>query len=584
MARIWRRGLAAAGAATLLVAVYVIAANTARDEQISQARATAHLYVQSLRAEIDRRRHIPEILSTDDDLAAVASGANRSELNARLEDLALATESEAIYLMDRSGLTVAASNWRQPDTYLDQNYRFRSYFEAALGGEVGRVFAIGATTGRPGAFVSHPVKNAAGAIIAVLAVKIDFDPLFEAWAASEHDVLLINSDGIVLIAGRKEWRYRATRPLSDTTRDAIDRRRQFADQPLSGLDVADLGDAAVKIDDRVYLRGVAPVGWLGWELWLLRSGALYQRDAVAAVAIASVGILLVFAAFMFMRSERIRSALLVSQRERSELSGLNRALNREIEERRAAEAELRQAQTELQRSAKLAALGQLSASVTHELGQPLSAMKTYVRTAQRELAKGGAASGATMDRLDRLVDRMSAIAQQLKFFARRSGEPVARLDIRDALAGAIETLEPALEEAGVTLVQHLPDQPVQASGGRNRLEQVFVNLLRNAMDAMRESDAPVIELELTSADDEARIAVRDVGEGISADLAGSLFEPFATTRASGEGMGLGLAISASIVQEHGGTVRAGNRAEGGAEFVVTLPLAERPEQAGKEAI
>jgi len=583
VARVWWRGLAASVvAAALLAGVYAIAAARARDDHLTQARASVYIYVQTLRAEIDRRRHIPEILATDDDLAPVAMGGDAKALNQRLELLAEVTDSEAIYLLDATGLTVAASNWREPDTYISENYDFRSYFTSAIHGDGGKVFAIGTTTGKPGAFVSHAVKDAAGRIVGVLVVKIDIDPLIELWGRSEQDVILTNVDGIVILASRDEWRYRATRPLSEEQLARIRGMRQFDGRPLTPLELADRGDSLLRIEAVDYLRAEAPVGWLDWRLTLLTPKADIDRRAWSAVAFAAVALALIFATLVVMRSQRIRSALQASQRARSDLTQLNEALNREIEERRAAEAELREAQSELQRTVKLAALGQLAASVTHELGQPLSAMKTYLRTAQRDMARGEAASGATMERLDRLVDRMTAIAQQLKFFARRSGEPIAPLDLRDAVDGAVETLEPALEEAGASLARRFPDQPVQVRGGRNRLEQVVVNLLRNALDAMRDSPEKVIEMELSAEDGMARLTVRDHGEGISSDLADSLFEPFATTRASGEGMGLGLAISASIVQEHGGAIYAANLPEGGAEFTVALPLAGASAEAGKE--
>jgi two-component system C4-dicarboxylate transport sensor histidine kinase DctB len=583
VARTVRNGIGLAFvAAVVLAGVYAVAVDRARNEYLTSAHATAYLYVQTLRAEIDRRRHIPQILATDNDLAPVALGADPTELNHRLEILAKATESEALYLLDRSGLTVAASNWNDPVTFLHENYQFRSYFESARKGKAGQIFAIGATTGRPGAFISHSVTSDTGEVVGVLAVKIDFDPLIKLWSRSAQEVLLTNADGVVILAGREEWRYRATQPLNQEQLDRIARNRQFANRSLTPLDIGDVGASQVEIEGVEYLKADAPVGWLNWRLYLMTPRASIDRQAWSMVAYAAVGLLGLLAILLLMRSARIRSALQVSQRERVELGLLNSALNREIEERRAAEAELREAQHQLQRAAKLAALGQLAASVTHELGQPLSAMKTYVRTAQRELARGEPTSSATMERLDRLVERMIAISQQLKFFARRSGEPVIPMDLRDAVAGAIETLEPAIEDAGARLVRRLPEQPVVVNGGRRRLEQVLVNLLRNALDAMRAVPEPLIEIELTAEAGEARLVVRDIGEGIADSLAGSLFEPFSTTRASGEGMGLGLAISASIAHEHGGSIQASNRAEGGAEFVVILPLASAgaPEQNG----
>ncbi len=562
-----------------LVAVYFVFREEARGRLLDEARASALLYAQALRAELDRRRHLPETLAIDEDFAEAALGGDATALNRQMEALAATTEAEAIYLLDATGLTVAASNWNAPDTFLGQRYEFREYFRAAIEGETGIEFAIGATTGRPGVFVSSPVHNDDGAVVGALVVKIDLAPLSLTWDRQRHEVLLLNDDGVVVLTGRPGWRFRTTRELSPLQLERIEAGRQFAGLDLSRLNLLDLEPERVTLDGTGYLRVALPVDWQDWRLWLLAPDRQASAQALASTAHTAVAMLVVLTALAFARSEWFRSALNVSQRERSELSQLNADLNREIEERRLAESELRAAQSELRRAAKLTALGQLAASVTHELGQPLSAMKTYIRGAQRESARNAATTERTLERLDRLVDRISGIAQQLRFFARRGGEAMGPVDLREVVAGAGETMEPALEEKGASLIRDLPDRPVTVTGGQRRLEQVLVNLIRNALDASDEMERPTIRLTVTALDGNAVISVTDEGHGVSPDLAATLFEPFATTRASGEGMGLGLAISASIVQEHGGSIEAASPRDGGAEFIVTLPLAEEGEEA-----
>ena len=557
-----------------LAVIYLYAKDRARSALIAETQATALLYEQALRAALDRRRHIPAVLATDVDVASVAIGGAISGLNRRLEELADATEAEAIYLLDRQGLTVAASNWRDEDSFLGQNYAFRDYFRTAMEGRTGSEFAIGATTGRPGTFVSHPILGQGGAITGAVVVKIDLTPLNASWNAQDSEVLLVNSDGIVLLAGRSEWHYRSTSELSERRRASLAAKRQFADHDLTPLNMTGSDGVRVTLDGTDYLRVVQPVGWLDWKLWLLAPASHAADRAFASVAYASVAMLIVLTALAVIRSERFRSALSVSQREQSELVQLNNDLNHQIEVRKAAEIELREAQAELRRTTRLAALGQIAASVTHELGQPLSAMKTYVRGAQRDLERGNDVPGGTLERLDRLVDRISGIAHQLRFFARRSGEPMQPIDLRAVIAGAGETIEPMLRENGARLDQHLPPSPALVIGDQRRLEQVLVNIIRNALDAMNGHPEPRVMISIDRSDSHAQIRVRDNGHGIAPDIAQSMFEPFATTRASGEGMGLGLAISAGIVQEHRGAIGAANIDGGGAEFVIDLPLSK----------
>ncbi len=446
--------ICAALCAVSLIVIYLYFQEEAREELLDEARSSALLYAQAIRAELDRRRHLPEALAADEDFAEVALGGDATALNQQMEALAATTEAEAIYLLDSSGLTVAASNWNAPDTFIDQRYDFREYFHAAMEGRTGIEFAIGATTGRPGIFVSNPVRDGDGGVVGALVVKIDLTPFSRTWDTQKHEVLLLNADGIVVLTGRPQWRFRSTRELAPAQLERIAARRQFADLELANLDLADLAPERINLEGAGYLRVALPIEWLNWRLWLLAPDHRASEQALASTAYMAVAMLFILTALAFARSEWFRSALDVSQRKRSELSELNRDLNREIEERRLAETELRAAQTELRHAAKLAALGQLAASVTHELGQPLSAMKTYIRGAQREVARGTAQADKTLERLDRLVDRISVIAQQLKFFARR-GRPADGVrrsarschrcwrDDRPSIARAGRSLEPS---------------------------------------------------------------------------------------------------------------------------------------------
>jgi two-component system C4-dicarboxylate transport sensor histidine kinase DctB len=266
----------------------------------------------------------------------------------------------------------------------------------------------------------------------------------------------------------------------------------------------------------------------------------------------------------------VASRLVFFQRESAELRALNHRLQQEIAEREKVEKTLEVAEQTIAQSSKLAALGEMSAAVSHELNQPLAAMKTYLAGArlllQRERPEEALSS---FQRIDDLLERMGALTRQLKSYARKGAEAFEPIDTRAAVSTALALMEPQLKTRSVNIIRSFPNEPVLVLGDRLRLEQVVINLLRNALDATKTSTNPTIEI-LLAAGDSVSIQIRDNGEGIS-DL-DELFEPFYTTKQPGDGVGLGLAISSGIVKDLGGRLTARNAADGGAIFEVQLPI------------
>ncbi len=552
-----------------------------RELEASARRAAP--YLTSLASVLERYQNITPILSEDHEIIDVAQGAPADILNRRLERFSEATRSEAVYLMDSTGLTIAASNWQSEQTFLGHNYGFRPYFQSALAGDTGEYFAVGATTGQPGYFVSHPVRDGADQTIGVITVKVGLRGLEANWETPEGTVFISNRDGIIVLSARPSWRYGTLDTLSPQARERITSRRQFGTALLNPIDASRDG-RVVTIDGARFVEHIVDVGRLDWRLHFLSpyERVLARSRIVLVITVVALSLLLVV--FLILRTERIRNSLIASQREREQLNRLNKELGREIEERIEAETRLQAAQKELRQTSRLAALGQLAASVTHELGQPLSAMKTYIAGARLpEPAASGSvvvderAGHPVLDQLDRLVDRMAETTRQLKFFARRGGEDFADIDLADVITGALETMNPAIKTEGAELDCVDVTQTVTVRGGRMRLEQVLINMIGNALDAMQSSSRKKLTITLATDDVHARIIVSDTGVGLSGGQETAIFEPFVTTKASGEGLGLGLAISAGIVNEHGGTLSARNRMSGGAEFILELPLPDARE-------
>jgi two-component system C4-dicarboxylate transport sensor histidine kinase DctB len=330
------------------------------------------------------------------------------------------------------------------------------------------------------------------------------------------------------------------------------------------------------------MRNEVRVPFQGWRLvnYTTYSSVRDRVNAVLAVQIMAFAIVL--AGAFYLASRRAWTKAGKFQRESVELRALNAALQREIAERQKAERSLQVAEQTLAQSSKLAALGEMSAGVSHELNQPLAAMKTYLAGARLLLQRKRPDEAlSSFQRIDDLIDRMGAITRQLKSYARKGGEAFEPFDLRDALSSALAMMEPQLKRREAQIVRSIPREAVMVNADRIRMEQVIINLLRNAIDATRGVANPTIDIIVSASEDgRAVLTVRDNGPGIQ-DLE-KLFEPFYTTKAPGDGVGLGLAISSGIVQDFGGRLTARNAQSGGAVFDVDLPRwAVQPVQAAE---
>ena len=565
------------GAAVASIGLYLVSYQYFLSEEHSKVQGRLSLYQSSVKAELERFSHLTYVLSKDSFVIGTAEGDGTGTLNRRLEDFAAQAGLDAIYLMDKNGITISASNYRDVRSFVGQNYAFRPYFQSALSGEQGQFYAIGATTGLPGYFIANVVLNDVAAPTGVIAIKIDFSDLQESWRNSGEQVLLANEDGVVLLSSDPDWQYRVLNPLSDQQQERIRQARQFTGHKLDPLDWIELPGNQARISGAKRLHLVAADLPHGWSLHYFASD---DRAVARSWLVTALFILLAGVAFIFLqiqRTRRVGAALARSEQEEAQLRQANERLAIEIDDRKTAERRLKRTQGELERASRLAALGQLSASVTHELGQPIAAMRNHLVAA--EIGTSGQTS--LTQKVGSLVDRMEGITRQLRFFARSENEPFDNVDLCSSVRAALALVDPNIEQAKVKVSLDLPANPVLIRGIALRVEQVITNVLRNAMDATDETSAPEIQVAVTVSEDQATLEIQDNGHGLGDATLAELQEPFVTTRESGRGMGLGLAISASIVKDHDGTMTARNRNGGGTVFCVTFPIASRPEEANE---
>ncbi|WP_336355306.1 ATP-binding protein [Pseudomonas granadensis] len=560
---------------TVVAATFAMrhAERQALEEDAARANQQLGLYANSLHTLIDRYRALPAVLALDPQLRAALAGPvdadEQAALNLKLEKINGAAQSSTLELLDRSGLAVAASNWRLPSSYVGHNYGFRPYFSQTRTQGSGRFYAVGVTSGIPGYFLSSAVLGEKDEFLGAMVVKLEFPELEREWRQGSDTLLVSDARGIIFIANQPGWRYRALRPLNASDMAEIKTTRQYDKQtllPLTHLalrrfdDNSDLRRVEGPDGTADYLWESLPLTAEGWTLHLLRRPQVAFEDLRNA-GLAAAGVWLAVVFLLLFLNQRWRLSK-VRQRNREELERL-------VEERTR---DLRTAQEGLVQSAKLAALGQMSAALAHEINQPLTAQRMQLATL-RLLLEHGRVDDAykALKPVDDMLTRMAALTGHLKTFARKSPSGLReRLDLATVVDQALQLLDARLRDEQVSLVLHLT-RPAWVRGDAIRLEQVLINLLRNALDAMHSKTCKRLEIRLQADEQLWHLSVSDNGGGIAEEHLAQIFDPFFTTKPVGDGLGLGLAVSFAIVHESGGRLSAEN-GDAGAVFSLTLPI------------
>ncbi|KVR83492.1 sensor histidine kinase [Burkholderia vietnamiensis] len=572
----------------------------------------------ALKSTLDRYESLPYLLGSHPYVQDLLAEPQRADLTARanryLEDLNEHAHATVTYVVGADGLCVAASNWRAPDSFVGIEYRFRPYFIDAMNGRVGRFFGIGTISRDPGYYISQPVWRD-GRIAGVVVVKLNLE-WFQGADASEP-LVVADDHGVVFLSSVPAWKYHTLHPLTEPVAASIYETRQYAQQPVTPLPLrveqvlgADAEIVRVGAGRRAprFLASKRRIGEPDWLLVTLAPLAPVDADARNATIVTGFGFVSIalLAFYWRMRRARVREmirgrALLQQayaelnrrvEERTADLSQANAQLQKEVGDRIRAEQELRAAHDELIQASKLAALGQMAAGITHELNQPLAALRSFSDNTRVLLDRGEqGAARENLEAIAALTERMGKITNQLKLFVGRAKPRNERALVVRALRSVLALLGERMRGVALTLtlrdatVAPAQDAPLDLAGDYPelvarcedlRLEQVLINLLGNALDAVGGAAAaavvaaPAIDVTLVVSAATLSIEVRDNGPGIAPDLLPRLFEPFFTTKEMGRGLGLGLAISSSIASDAGGALTARNAPDGGALFVLTL--------------
>lgn len=558
-------------------------------------------YRLSLESLLSRNESLPRTIALESRLKALLQhpDTDSAQLAANnfLLDVKNGADINAAYLLDKNGLTLAASNFRQPGSYVGNNYSYRPYFRDAMAGKLGRFYGIGTTTGAPGYFLTAPIDEN-GERIGAATVKVSLENFESALAKSGDTVLLVDAFGVIFLASVAEWKYRTLTRLDPQTLQQLNSSRQYSDRILQALDISlPLQDAPQVIRMALphdaaqdFLAQSRKIGPLGWSIVLLTQTIQERQNALLAGIAAGFAMAFLLSTAIYLQlnvrrfNERRQAEAALRQAHKeleqriaertADLRATNVSLEEKIDTLKTTENILRETRDSAVQAGKLAVLGQMAAGISHEINQPLTALHTFTDNAVSLLDRGQQDDvRENLGFIKQMAVRMGHIVGEIKTFARKPPAERQMVRIGDVIDQAIMLVEPRRRQIKALIDAPAPPADIRVWADQQRLEQVLVNLLLNGLDAVADATDKRIGVAVTGKDNQVRIAIHDSGPGIPEAVLPHLFEPFFTTKSAGQGLGLGLAISRMIVAELGGRLDARNHESGGAEFTVVLEKA-----------
>ncbi|MFM9272048.1 ATP-binding protein [Halomonas elongata] len=608
-------GLGLAGLALCMWQTAQVAREQALQDLRRDAENELRLSAAGLVGHLSRHDYLPELLASREMVKRFLSSPdsqNSMPLNLMLDRFRATAGVSDIYLLDHQANTLAASNWHRPNTFIGENYHYRRYYQEAIQGRRGHFYGLGVQSMTRGYYFSAPVwldETAPNATPdGVMVLKVTLDAVEQSWAEQDAELLVTDRDGIVFMASQPELRLTAMTPLSNAEREALHDSRRYADEPLphAGIQELERRDSRTRLVDfssgplqgQRYLSLTRAMPDFEWDMQILKplTPVVNAQWISALLAGGLYGLVALGGGIGWQRLRLRRERERFAERERRTLARVrdelernvakrthdlvttNQRLSDEIEERRRAEDSLRETRDELVQAAKLAVLGQLAAGINHELNQPLSAIRAYAENARAFIERGRAETAdANLEQIIELTERMSEISAQLRQFSRKSGDTLTAVSVPSCFDYALRLFQARLNELGVTVERHWQAEDIWVRADPVRLEQVLVNLIGNALQAMADTATPHLVLTIDSTPEQVQIRVADSGPGIAEPQLSRVFEPFFTTKSAGSGLGLGLSISGRIIDDLGGRIEADNAPGGGALFTITLPRDPGPE-------
>ncbi|HAX3934362.1 TPA: sensor histidine kinase [Escherichia coli] len=549
------------------------------------------MYKSTLYSTIEQFYVLPYMLSTDHIIRQAVitpDDMTSSELNQRIAHFNTQLKTAAIFILDTQGKAIASSNWQDPGSYVGQNYSYRPYYKHAMSGLNGRFYGIGSTTNTPGFFLSTSIKDK-GKIVGVVVVKISLNEIEKAWAEGPENIIVNDEHGIIFLSSKSPWRMRTLQPLPVQAKQKLQSTRQYSLDNLLPADyypcytVSNFTFLKDKKEQlclfpQYYTQQIA-IPEFNWKMTIMVPlDNLYWSWAISLVITLIIYLLfLLFIKYWRMRSHAQQLLTLANEtlekqvKERtSALELINQKLIQEIKERSQAEQVLQITRSELAESSKLAALGQMATEIAHEQNQPLAAIHALTDNARIMLKKEMYPHvEQNLKHIISVIERMTQLISELKAFASRHRVPKGSADVIKVMYSAVALLNHSMEKNNIERRIKAPSMPLFVNCDELGLEQIFSNLISNALDSMEGSSYKRLDIAIRQANNKVIITIKDSGGGFAPEVVDRIFEPFFTTKR--RGMGWGLAIVSEIVRNSNGALHASNHPEGGAVMTLTWP-------------
>ncbi len=548
---------------SLCFAVWTFGYGSALEQLDRRARADLALAASRLTGELQRFRSLAVLTADRPEIAALLEGdAPDRAMVTTLREMADKTGSLDVLIVAGDGQEILNTT-----ETLGRVHGGRPYFNRAMDGALGVYHLVDPRYQRRVFYYAAPVFAADGPVRGVVIVVVDVNAVESAWRGDELAVFFTDELDVVFISNRSELVYRTKEADPRTVGQSVEYPAGLV-RPFVDHDVRRWRNFTLwQIDGGPYLPEHALHVTLPMPVIDMVGEALPAvapaRQLALLQTVATAAAMLAFGAVLFWVAERRRV-----------LARLNVELERRVQARtvelEAVNVDLKRTQADLVQAEKLSALGHMSAGISHELNQPLMAIRSFAENGKALLSKGKSdVADQNLGRIAQLAGRMDRIIRNLRAFARNESEPLTNVDLVAVVNDAVDLLQPRLTADAVQVVWDPPRRPVLVKAGEVRLSQVIVNLMTNALDAMEGVSDRRLIISVTQGP-EPQLSIRDLGPGIAEP--DQIFDPFYSTKSVGsaEGLGLGLSISYGLVQSFGGAIQGRNHPEGGAVFTVTL--------------
>ncbi|WP_428781559.1 sensor histidine kinase [Vibrio lentus] len=600
-------------------------------QQLHEAANKANLQIDS---ELEKFKQIPDLLSHDPRLLSYfthddqANKMTATGLNKLLFEWSNQSQADTIYIHDQSGTVVASSNYQKPRTFVGENFSFRPYFASAIKGDKTHYVALGARSNVRGYFLSSPLYIA-GNIVGVITVKVSLENLENILTSDDFEIVVLDSNQVVFLSSQPNWLYQSLLPLTQGQQQEIARNRQYGQSQISIIDafqassVSSSNNSSPSTNNQTQLVTNQLNRLGGFKLYpASTSNNQYQVVALKETKAELRKVLQIDAIFLVIyslvvliawswRQTYLAKIALIQLNQNLEhtvdkrthyLKQSNDQLQQTIYQYQESQLKLKQTEQELTQTAKLAVLGELSASINHEINQPLAALRTYSENSLKLLEMDR--SDLVKSNLEKMIGLNSTITDiiaRLKVFTRKVTKQEHHVaNLHQAVNNSTSILSAVMIKQGITLrLSTIPDD-LNIAIHPTELEQVLVNLIHNATQALQQQAfqqlafqrqdllqqtteqqsldhqdltqqaSPQIGIEWQLQDDICKLMVWDNGIGMADDKLNQLFDPFFTTKP--EGLGLGLSISKRIIEAYNGTINANPRKPSGMVFSLDIPL------------